>query len=92
MFEGEIETADEVGAGTDAQVKIWFTDKDGQVVGPLGITEVDGDTMEQGHKNKITVELTQKMNGLAKISLQHVSVSKLKAVYFYTVRNLRARS
>ena len=74
MFEGEVETADETGAGTDALVKIWFTDNDGQVVGPLAITEVDGDTMEQGHKNKITVELTQKMNGLAKIQLQHVSV------------------
>ena len=74
MFEGEVETADETGAGTDAQVKIWFTDNDGQTVGPLAITEVDGDTMEQGHKNKITVELTQKMNGLAKIQLQHVSV------------------
>ena len=84
MYEGEIETADEVGAGTDAQVKIWFTDNNGQVVGPLGITEVDGDTMEQGHKNKITVELTQKMDGLAKIALQHVSVSKLKAMSIFT--------
>lgn len=72
-FEGIIYTADESGAGTDAKVEIWFTDLDGQVVGPLMITEVNGDTMERGHQNNITVELVEKLNGLAKIQLRQVS-------------------
>jgi len=69
-FEGTICTADESGAGTDARVEIWFTDNDGQVVGPLMVTEVNGDTMERGHQNNITVELVEEMNGLSKIQLR----------------------
>lgn len=74
-FEGIIFTADESGAGTDARVEIWFTDNDGQVVGPLMITEVNGDTMERGHQNNITVELVEELNGLSKIQLKQVSWS-----------------
>ena len=51
---GKVFTADEIGAGTDAKVTIWFTDIKGQCVGPLKIAEVGGDTMEQGQINNIT--------------------------------------
>merc|ERR1711970_1644623 len=67
---GKVFTADEIGAGTDAKVTIWFTDVDGQCVGPLKIAEVGGDTMEQGQVNNITVELVEKLGTLSKVSIR----------------------
>ena len=42
------------------------------------VTEVNGDTMERGHQNNITVELVEEMNGLSKIQLRQVSLTLLE--------------
>ena len=73
IITGCIETSTDASSGTDAKVQIAFTDDDGQVVGPLDIRENNGDTMEAGQKNVILIELLQKLNGIAKVQIKHVS-------------------